>query len=313
MSARRGRDERGFALLVVLLVLALIAVVGAEFSYSMRLEASAIRGYKNGIIGSHLAETALEQAIREIVADAPLVAEDDDGLLTFYAADRRPLPRLRRSKAELMGGLYSYRVTDEEALLNLNTSPPDRIDRLLLALGVDKEVRDTIVDSIQDWRDPNEEHRANGAESDDYYLKLPVPYRARNANLESVTELLQIKGITKEIYHGTKERPGLASLVTVRSTGTVNMNTAGPAVLTALGLSTAEITEIQQSRRTNGPFPNVPGKFGGRNLGVGTRTFRIESEGIVDDRVAARVTAVVQKRTDADPPTVLVLEWSGAR
>lgn len=306
-------DERGFALLVVLLVLALVAVVGAEFAYSMRLEASAVRAYKNGIIGNHLAETALEQAIREIVADAPLVAEDDDGLLTFYTVDRRPLPRLRRAKAELLGGQYSYRITDEEALLNINASAPDRIDRLLLALGIDKEVRDTIGDSIQDWRDPNDEHRANGAESDDYYLKLPVPYRAHNANLESITELLQIKGVTPAIYNGSKDHPGLSSLVTVRSSGTVNMNTAGPAVLTALGLSTAEITEIQQSRRLSGPYPNVPGKFGGRNLGVATRTFRVEAEGIVDDRVAARLTAIVQKRTDVDPPSVVVLEWSGAR
>ena len=116
---RRGivRDERGFALLIVLLVLALVAVVGAEFSYSMRLEASAVRAYKNGIIGSHLAETALEQAIREIVADAPLVVEEDDGLLSFYTADRRPLPRLPRSKSQLVGGYYSYRITDEEARL----------------------------------------------------------------------------------------------------------------------------------------------------------------------------------------------------
>ena len=209
-----------------------------------------------------------------------------------------------------MGGLYSYRITDEESRLNVNTSPPDRIDRLLLTLGVDKEVRDTIVDSIQDWRDPNEEHRANGAESEDYYLKLPTPYRSRNANLESITELLQIKGISPAIYNGSKDHPGLASLVTVRSAGTVNMNTAGPAVLTALGLSTAEITEIQQSRRNSGPYPNVPGKFGGRNLGIATRTFRIEAEGVVDDRVAARLTAIVQKRTDLDPPSVLVLEWS---
>ncbi len=310
---RRATDERGFALLVVLLVLALVAVVGAEFAYSMRLEASAVRAYKNGIIGTHLAETALEQAIREIVADAPLVAEDDDGLITFYTVDRRALPRLRRTKAELVGGLYSYRITDEEARLNVNTSPPERIDRLLLTIGVDKEVRDTIVDSIQDWRDPNEEHRANGAESEDYYLKLPTPYRSRNANLESITELLQIKGVTPMIYNGSKDHPGLAGLVTVRSTGTVNMNTAVPAVLSALGLSTAEITEIQQSRRNNGPYPNVPGKFGGRNLGVATRTFRVEAEGIVDDRVAGRLTAIVQKRTDVDPPSVLVLEWSAPR
>ncbi|HKQ64222.1 MAG TPA: hypothetical protein VJZ73_04405 [Methylomirabilota bacterium] len=312
---RRGivRDERGFALLIVLLVLALVAVVGAEFSYSMRLEASAVRAYKNGIIGGHLAETALEQAIREIVADAPLVVEEDDGLLSFYTADRRPLPRLSRSKSQLVGGYYSYRITDEEARLNLNTSPPDRVDRLLLALGIEKEDRDTITDSLQDWRDPNEEHRANGAESDDYYLKLPVPYRARNANIESVAELQQIKGITPAVYNGTKDRPGLATLVTVRSSGTVNMNTAAPAVLGALGLSTAEISEIRQGRHNNGPYANVPGKFGGRNLGVSTRTFRIEAEGIVDDRVTARLTAIVQKRTDVDPPSVVVLEWSGGR
>ena len=314
MSRRRMRtDERGFALLVVLLVLALVAVVGAEFAYSMRLEASAVRAYKARIIGAHLAETALEQAVREIVADAPLVVEDEDGLLTFYTADRRALPRLRRAKAELPGGQYSYRITDEEARLNINTSPPDRIDRLLLALGIEKENRDTIVDSIQDWRDPNEEHRANGAESEDYYLKLPVPYRSHNANIESITELLQIKGITPAIYNGTKEHQGLATLVTVRSTGTVNMNTAGAVVLTALGLSTAEISEVMQARHNGGPFPNVPGKLGGRNLGVATRTFRIEAEGIVDDRVAARLTAIVQKRTDVDPPSVVVLEWSGAR
>jgi len=306
-------DQRGFALLLVLLVLALVAVVSAEFAYSMRLEAAAVRAYKSSIIGNHLAETALEQAIREIVADTPYVVEDDDGLLTFYTADRRPLPRLRREKAEFGGGRYSYRITDEEARLNVNNSPPDRIDRLLRTLGLDKEVRDTIGDSIQDWRDPNEAHRLNGAESDDYYLKLPVPYRAHNANLESVAELLQIKGVTPAIYNGTKDRPGLAGLVTVRGSGSVNMNTAGPGALAALGLSTAEITEIEQSRHNAGPFAAVPGKFGGRNLSVATRTFRVEAEGIVDDRVAARLTAIVQKRTDVEPPSVAVLEWSGLR
>src|SRR5881409_3574692 len=112
--------ERGFALVVVLLVLALVAVAGGEFAYSMRLEAAAVRAYKNGLIGSHLAEAALEQAIREIVGDAPLVVEGDDGLLTFYTADRRALPRLKREKSELGGGQYTYRITDEEARLNIN-------------------------------------------------------------------------------------------------------------------------------------------------------------------------------------------------
>jgi general secretion pathway protein K len=310
---RPARDERGFALLLVLLVLALIAVVSAEFAYSMRLEAAAVRAYKNGIIGNHLAEAALEQAIREIVADARYVAEDGDGLLTFYTADRRPLPRLRREKVAFGSGQYSYRITDEEARINVNAASPDRIDRLLQTLGMDKSERDIIVDSIQDWRDPNEEHRLNGAESEDYYLKLPVPYRAHNANLESVTELRQIKGITGEIYNGTKDKPGLAGLVTVRGSGAVNMNTAGPEVLAALGLSTAEITEVVQARRIEGPYPSVPGKFGGRNLSTATRTFRVEAEGLIDDRVVARLTAIVLRRTEDDPPAAVVLEWSRLR
>ena len=91
------------------------------------------------------------------------------------------------------------------------------------------------------------------------------------------------------------------------------MNTAGPEALAALGLSTAEITEIVQSRRNNGPYPSVPGQFGGRNLSVATRTFRVEAEGIVDERVAVRLTAIVEKRTDGDPPAAVVLEWSGLR
>ena len=305
------RDDRGFALVVVLLVLALVSVVGAEFAYSMRLEAAAVRAYKTGVIAGHLAETGVEQAIREIVADSTAVTEDDDGRLTFYDRNRAPLPRLPREKVEFGGGQYSYRITDEEGRLNVNTATPDRLDRLLLALGLDKSARDTIVDSLQDWKDPNDEHRLNGAESEDTYLKRPVPYRAKNGHLDSVTELLQVKGVTPALFHGDKDRPGLAARVTTRSPNQVNMNTADPLVLRAFGLSDAEISEIVQTRRA-APYVQVPGKFGGRSLAVTTSTFRVEAEGIVDGRVAARVTAIVQKKA-GNPPAITVLEWSGLR
>jgi general secretion pathway protein K len=306
-----SRDERGFALIVVLLVVAVVGVVGAEFAYSMRLEATAVRAYKDGIIGSHLAEAAVAQATREIVADAPLVTADEGGLLTFYTRELLELPRLPREKVEFGGGQYSYRLSDEEARINLNTSAPNRIDRLLRELGLDKSVRDTIGDSLQDWRDPNDLHRLNGAESDDYYLKLPVPYRAKNANLDAVRELLQIRGVTPEIYNGAAGQSGLAEAVTVKTAGQVNINTATPLVLAALGLSAAEISEIEQARRLQ-PYATVPPRFGGRGLTAQTRTFRIEADGIVDGRVAARVTAIVQRR-DGSPPSLAVLQWSALR
>jgi general secretion pathway protein K len=297
----------------VLLVLAIIGVVGAEFAYSMRLEASAVRAYRDGILAAHLAEAGIEEAIREVLAvNAAYVALDDDGALTFYTRERTALPRRPRAKVPFGPGQYSYRSSDEEARLNVNAAPPERFDRLLQALGLEKNVRDVIVDSVQDWRDANEEHRANGAESEDYYLKLPLPYRSRNGNLESLVELRQIKGVTDALYEGTPERLGLTEVLTVRSTGQININTTGPLVLRALGFSEAEISDVTLARR-DAIYLSVPGRFAGRGLVATTRTFRIEAEGLIDGQVRARIMAIVQRRTDTAPSSVAVLEWSGVR
>jgi general secretion pathway protein K len=304
--------QNGFALVAVLLVLAVVGVIGAEFAYSMRLEATSVRSFKDTLIAAHLAEAAIEQAIREIAGDVALVATDDDGALTFYTRDRVALQRLPRTNVPLGGGHFTYRVTDEESRLNLNAATPDRVDRLLQAIGVDKIERDTINDSLQDWRDANEEHRLNGAESEDTYLQRPLPYRSKNAALDSITELLQIKGVTSAIFYGAGGKPGLAAYVTVKSPGQVNVNTAPCTVLKALGLGEAECTAVDQARR-DGPYMNVPGQFGGRGLGTTTRTFRIEAEGLVGGEVRARITAIVQRRADAANDSMAMLEWSGVR
>jgi general secretion pathway protein K len=302
-------NEKGFALLAVLLVLALLGVLGAEFAYTTRLEATAVRTYKDSIAAGHLAEAAIAQAMRELVADWAFVIADDEGEVAFYSRDRLALRRLPRREVELGPGQFTYRLRDEEALLNINTAQPGRLDALLEGLGVQRVDRDVIVDSVQDWRDANEEHRLNGAESDDYYLKLPVPYRARNGNLESVNELLQIRGITPALFHGADGKPGLADVLTVRTVGQVNINTAHPLVLRALGLSVAEITTVLQTRRDT-PYAIVPGPFAGRGFAVTTRTFRVHAEGIVHGRVAARLTAVLRRNS---PSEVVVLEWSGVQ
>ena len=305
-------DDRGFALLAVMLVLALLGVVVAEFAFSMRLEATMVRNYKDEVIGLHLAEAAVEQAIRELLTEAPLVGlVGQEALLTFFRSPTQPLPRLPRSDVKLGSGQFGYRITDEEGRLHLNTVRPDRLDRLLLSLGVDKQLRDTINDSLQDWKDPNELHRPNGAESEDTYLKLPIPYRARNAPLEDLAELLQIKGITPALYSGTGGGPGLGELVTTRGGGQVNMNTAPERVLTALGLSDAEVSEIVQSRQST-PYAAVPPRFVGRGLGVTSATYRIEAVGWVGGEARVRVLAVVEKPSETGPggPAARILSWN---
>src|SRR6185369_5237999 len=138
MRRRRGvhaaDGQHGFALVAVLLVLAFVAVIGAEFAYSMRLEATAARVYKETLIATHLAEAGLEQAIRELVAEVAFVGLGDDKdadadtecPMVFYSRERLPIRRLPHRDLALGVGQFTYCISDEEARLNLNTAPPDR-------------------------------------------------------------------------------------------------------------------------------------------------------------------------------------------
>ena len=301
------RDQRGFALLAVMLVLSLLGVVVTEFAFSMRLEASMIRSYKERVLAGYLAEAAVQQAMREVLGPGDVHALDDNGDLVFYGTpagvgQTRPtlLPSLPRVRVPLGAGGFTYRITDEESRINLNTAPADRVDRLLGTLGLDKQQRDVINDALQDWKDADSLERPNGAESESYYVRLPLPYRARNGQMQDVRELLQIRGITREVYAGADGKPGLAGLTTVVGRDTVNLNTAPVPVLKALGFSDAEISDVTQTRLRN-PYPSVPGRFAGRGLTVGSSTFRIEAEGLVAGEPRARVVAIVQRRTAVPP------------
>lgn len=107
--------------------------------------------------------------------------------------------------------------------------------RLLFeARGVDSDPTDAILD----WIDADEEPRPNGAEND-FYGALEVPYGCKNAPMDSVEELLLIKGITPELFfgNGDMDQLPLNELFTVRGErhGRVNINTAQPEVLQAFG------------------------------------------------------------------------------
>jgi general secretion pathway protein K len=302
--------ERGVTLIVVMLVLALLALVVTEFAYSARLEASMVRAYRDTVLARHLAEAGVQQGIREVLSQSQIGAIDESGQLVFYRVlpgQTTPtrLPPLPRVRVPLGAGEFSYRITDEASRLNLNTGDQVRLHRLLDALQIDPSQREIISDSIQDWRDGNELHRVHGAESD-YYLKLPVPYRARNANIQDESELLQIRGVTPELYFGTGGRPGLGSLVTAVALNAVSLNAASPPVLKAVGLSDAEIEEVVRTR-ARAPYPTVPGRFAGRGLTTSSAIFRIEAEGLVAGVGRSQVVAVVRRALD-----VTVLSWRPA-
>jgi hypothetical protein len=58
-----------------------------------------------------------------------------------------------------------------------------------------------IADAILDWIDEDEEPREFGAERD-FYSSLNSPYQARNGPINSIEELLLVRGVTPELLFG---------------------------------------------------------------------------------------------------------------
>jgi len=294
-----SNPEGGIALIIVLLVLSMLLALVGEFALAMRLEATTTLNFRGAVAGAYLAEAAYHRAMAEIIPEAVAHHFDEDGRLVFRRDLLEVIEVPTREEIVLGPGRFAYRITDEEARLNLNRATPQIFGRLLAEVGVDQQTREVIVDSLLDWRDANELHRLKGAESDDYYLTLPVPYRSKNANLDSVDELLQVRGVTPEILYGRPDSPGLADYLTVAGSGAINVNTAEPTVLRALGFAEAEVEVLVAGR----PYLNLAGlptQFRRGNQRTRSQTFRIEARGELPGLGPRILVAVVQRKVGRD-------------
>ena len=84
--------------------------------------------------------------------------------------------------------MFSVKIIDLESKVNINFANREMLQQALDRMGVDGLDASTVLDSIEDWRDPNTDPHVNGAESD-YYLNLPRPYVAKDGPFDDLTEL----------------------------------------------------------------------------------------------------------------------------
>jgi general secretion pathway protein K len=234
-DGRRG--QRGVALILVLWTFAVVAVLAAEFARAMRDEAVSTRNFRESTRARLVAIAALnevflamqkdrEQAERVDISEEEKLA---DPVHSLSYGDGQWVP------ASFRGRPYEVRVVDEAGKIGLNQVDATTLRVMFENLEIDEGEAEIIADSILDWRDNDDLHGPNGAESD-YYENLPRPYHAKNAGFDSVEELLLVRGVTRELFYGDEERPGLRELFSVfNQTRTVNVKSVTPAVMRALG------------------------------------------------------------------------------
>ena len=236
-AAGQFHDQRGVALILVLWIFIFLFVVAFEFSTSAREEATAAQRFSDETTGYYLALAGFESGLYDVLnqSAAGATAQPDANSDLFDGAFRE------RNFAD---GLVRVRLVDEAGKININRVNEDTLRRVFLNLGIDAARTDVLVDSIMDWRDADDLHRANGAESD-YYQTLTPPYTAKNGPLDTVEDLLWIRGMTSDLFNGyaapngeateRSERVPLRDVFTVDSPiDRVNLRTASAEVIHAL-------------------------------------------------------------------------------
>jgi general secretion pathway protein K len=300
-------SQEGIALLLVLWVLTILMVVVLAFSYMTKTETLATSSFKGITERKFLAEAGIERGIMEIFfrnayKGKPVLIEGGD----VWSADGTLY------SDQIGDGSYTVRITDERGKLDINHAPDTEmtlvLKNLLVNLGVEDEQADTIVDSILDWRDPDDLQRLHGAETP-YYMSLPAPYKAKDGPFDTVEELILVKGMTREILYGGTGKKGLIDFVTVNgSQGGININAAPKELLMAMPDITSEIAdhiiEIRQTKEITNlkqEFPDIPQTtLALMSAGGVSNTYTIEATGKKGDESGGytiRATVTIEGNT----------------
>lgn len=221
---RKGvrQGDQGFALVVVIIVLLLASFLASQLIMQVRTELAVSHNIKARVAGHFLAEAGLSLGLFRLLDRPldvpPLGAEEDwDGFYEGYEYE-----------VYLPKGKVTYYVTSEAGKIDLNSSPQALIELFLqYQLGEENEEQiSTVIDSLLDWKDPDNDHHLNGVETD-FYEGLSDPYIARNGKIEDPAEFFLINGTRPMIG---KFAP--SEVFTVSNLGgKINFNSLTPAML----------------------------------------------------------------------------------
>jgi Type II secretion system (T2SS), protein K len=219
MSRRRARPLRqGMVLILVLIVIAMLSLGAYHFTHLMLAhhEAALLTGKQAQ--ARLLVDSGAEQ-VRLFLAQGEEARLQAGGI--FDNPDRFRSVVVLNDLDPKQRGVFSvvsprldnpgnlepvrYGLDDESTRLNLNAlltieqMLPGSGRQLLMALP---EMTEDVADAILDWLDTDEEQREYGAESA-YYGNLNPPYAAKNGPLETVEELLLVRGVTPLLLFGS--------------------------------------------------------------------------------------------------------------
>jgi len=244
------KNERGFALLLSLLVILLLTVLILEIDFQARADLRAAGNFRDDLKAFYLARSAVS-AGEAILKEDLRFSNKYDGLDELWAY---PVPEY-----PLGDGVLSGSIIDEAGKFNLNSLVDNngktaataqqtrykQLRRLFELLQLDEE----LVDPIVDWIDIDSEPKPFGAEDETYRSLIPS-YTAKNARFNTLEELHMVKGISDDVYRK------ISPYLTVYGDGLINVNTADSLILQSLDFDGGIDESIAGRLIENRPYEN---------------------------------------------------------
>lgn len=181
-------NDRGAALLVVILGLALAAAAAGAILLTARSEVGEARLHAETARARALADAGVALAAARLLSDEPPSGP--------FAA-------------QFDGAEVAVTIEDEAGKIDFNEAAPALIEAALRAADVAPAEAARLVDAIVDWRDVDDERRPQGAERAAYRRRGQAG--PRNAPLRSLDELRAVVGFPAEVL------PRLRRFATVHS------------------------------------------------------------------------------------------------
>lgn len=248
------RQQSGIALVMTLLAVSFLIAITVQLMTSVNWQMVASRHQRDGVVldaavhaGLNVARAALLADQRENEFDSPhdeWATLDPEILADLMGGEKLDIVVEDLSgKLQVNALVVSDTVANKSAGKNKQpTQNQAQTQRTLwirfLTSGMfaveDEEQAILLVDALVDWLDADDEALDRGAESS-YYRSLDPPYVCKNGPVQSLEELLLVKGMTPEILYGNEEHSGIIGHLTISGEdGKININTAPPEILLTL-------------------------------------------------------------------------------
>jgi len=279
--ARNAHRRRGSALLAVLWLSAALAAIGFSLATTIHGETERTSTALDGLRSYYLAAAGIDRAAVEVLwgiqnPAASTIPQGATQVIYHFAS-----------------GDVRVEFIPETAKLNVNRATLEDLTRLGMALGLDEVRADALAHSIDQAR--------TGAAGPPGLTQGPS-FQPAGASLQEIEELLSVPGVTPELFYGTyapqqdaaggmhlARRAGLVDCLSVYGRSSqVDVNTASPAVLAAVGMNPAAIAAVA-ARRNAGPILQEQlGDVAGM-AGEAAGRLRVGGRSIVTIRATARL------------------------